>query len=83
MPDNEAPTTTALALGAGVAAAEQGGAVMPASTLPAELGTGSGEMVVHYHLPVQIEVRAAPEPVDPDALARHALLGLARGLANT
>jgi hypothetical protein len=55
----------------------------PGAVVLAEADTPPDATVVHYHLPVEIEVRAAPAPVDPDALAKQALLGLARGLANT
>ena len=79
----EGATPAALSLGAGVATAEQGAAVLPAAAPPQEVGGDHGAAVVHYHLPVEIEVRAAPAPIDPDALAKQALLGLARGLANT
>lgn len=74
-PEQAAPSV--LTLGAGLAAAE------PGETGPAAPSAGAAAAVVHYHLPVEIEVRAVAEPVDVDAVARQALLGLARGLANT
>jgi hypothetical protein len=39
--------------------------------------------LVHFHFPVEIEVRGAPEPVNPELIAERALLGLARGIANS
>ena len=42
-----------------------------------------GPTEVHYHLPVEIEVRVAPEPVDPQAIAELALDAVAREIANT
>ena len=70
--------------------AAPGALVLPAPSTPAEAGAAAPvpgavpeATVVHYHLPVEIEVRAAAAPVDPDAVAKEALLGLARGLANT
>jgi hypothetical protein len=74
--DSESAQPAALVLGTEPAPAEPGSG-------PPPLG-GAGEApVVHYHLPVEIEVHGAPEPVDPDALVKQVLLGLARGLANT
>lgn len=40
-----------------------------------EIGT-----IVHYHFPVEIEVRAAPETIDPNEAARLALQWLTDGL---
>ena len=39
-----------------------------------------GLTVVHYHFPVEIEVRATPEAPDPVAAARLALRWLTEGL---
>jgi hypothetical protein len=41
---------------------------------------GTGGAVVHYHFPVEIEVRAAPEAADPTDAARLALRWLTDGL---
>jgi hypothetical protein len=40
-----------------------------------EIGT-----IVHYHFPVEIEVRAAPETADPSEAARLAMQWLTDGL---
>jgi hypothetical protein len=42
--------------------------------------TDMGAPVVHYHFPVEIEVRAAPEAADPRAAAQLALRWLTQGL---
>lgn len=76
MPEPEPAQLDALVLATGAPPAEPGAAAPPPGTLPEAT-------VVHYHLPVEIEVRTATVPADPDAVAKQALLGLARGLANT
>jgi 5,10-methenyltetrahydromethanopterin hydrogenase len=38
------------------------------------------QAVVHYHFPVEIEVRAAPDTTDPHEAARLALQWLTEGL---
>jgi hypothetical protein len=47
---------------------------------PAGISAAPGETVVHYHFPVEIEVRGAPEAPDPEAAARLALRWLTEGL---
>jgi hypothetical protein len=76
MPEQEPVGPGAMVLGTAVTPAEPGAGPPPPGALPEAT-------VIHYHLPVEIEVRVAPAAVDPDALAKQALLGLARGLANT
>jgi hypothetical protein len=76
MAEPEPAAAGALVLGAGITPAEPGASLGPPGAIPEAA-------VVHVYLPIEIEVRAAEAPVDPDAVAKQALLGLARGLANT
>ncbi len=48
----------------------------------AEEGTEGSQTVVHYHFPVEIEVRAAPEPIDPEAIEEQVLARLAQSLTS-
>jgi hypothetical protein len=63
--------------GAPAAAVRTVGEPLPAATGTPEEAAGT---VVHYHFPVEIEVRAAPEAADPETAARLALQWLAQGL---
>jgi hypothetical protein len=76
MPEQEPAQPGALVVTTGAAPAEPGAVPLATGGLPEAT-------VVHYHLPVEIEVRAAPAAIDADAVAKKALLGLTRGLANT
>lgn len=64
----------------GIALVHEGELVLPAagSEAQAERVIADAEAVIHYYFPVEIEVRAAPDPIDPDQLADMALLRLAR-----
>lgn len=52
-----------------------------------EADSGSGgegeENPVHYYFPVEIEVRAAPEPIDPQEIVARALDRVAQRLENS
>jgi hypothetical protein len=50
---------------------------LPYSTITRE---GAGGTILHYHFPVEIEVRAAPRTAEPEAAARLALRWLTEGL---
>lgn len=68
----------------GIALVHEGELILPAegSEAQAELVAGDARSVVHYHFPVEIEVRAAPDPVDPEEIIRRTLLRLTQGLEN-
>lgn len=44
------------------------------------LEAGDPEGEVHYHFPVEVEVRALPEAMDPDEIVERALERLTRAL---
>jgi hypothetical protein len=52
---------------------------LPEPLVTSEPGA-EGETVVHYHFPVEIEVRAGTTAPDPEATAMLALRRLAEGL---
>jgi hypothetical protein len=52
----------------------------PEPVVTTEPAGPDGETLVHYHFPVEIEVRAAPPAPDPAEAARLALRWLAEGL---
>jgi hypothetical protein len=53
---------------------------LPEPLVTSEPGGAEGEAVVHYHFPVEIEVRAGTAAPDPEAAAMLALRRLAEGL---
>ena len=66
----------------GIALVHEGELVLPAagSEAQAERVAEDARSVIHYHFPVEIEVRAAPDPVDAEAIIEAALRRLASGL---
>ncbi len=66
----------------GIALVHEGELVLPAagSEAQAEQVAGDARSVIHYYFPVEIEVRAAPDPLDPEAIVQETLRRLARGL---
>ena len=69
----------------GIALVHEGELVLPAagSEAQAERVLADGRTVVNYYFPVEIEVRAAPEPVDPARAIELALRRVAHGLENS
>ena len=65
----------------GIALVPDTGQPLPA-TIDGEEDLGP-DGVVHYHFPVEIEVRAAPEPVDLEWVVGEALRRLAVRLENS
>jgi hypothetical protein len=64
----------------------RGGEAPPPAPIEAEEPSeeaGSEETAVHYYFPVEVEVRAAPEPIDPDDVVALALYRLASRLENS
>jgi hypothetical protein len=63
----------------------EGELVLPAagSEAEAERVVQDAQAVIQYHFPVEIEVRGAPEGMDPDEIVALTLRRLARGLENT
>lgn len=66
----------------GIALVHAGELVLPAagSAAQADRVVEDSRSVIHYHFPVEIEVRAAPDPVDPERVAELALARLAQSL---
>ena len=66
----------------GIALVHRGELVLPAagSEAQAETVADDSRAVIHYHFPVEIEVRAAPDPVHPDVIVDRTLRRLARGI---
>ncbi len=66
----------------GIALVHEGELVLPAagSEAQAERVASDAQAVIHYHFPVEIEVRASPEAVDPEALVAAVLDRFTRGL---
>jgi hypothetical protein len=66
----------------GIALVHEGELIVPAAGSEAflEQVTADQATVVQYHVPVEIEVRAAGEPVDPDDVVAMALDSLTAGL---
>jgi hypothetical protein len=66
----------------GIALVHAGELVLPAagSEAQAERVYEDAQTVIHYYFPVEIEVRAAPDPLDPETIVRATLQRLAQGL---
>lgn len=69
----------------GIALVHKGELILPAagSEAQAERVSEDARSVIHYHFPVEIEVRAAPDPIDPEEIVQQALHRLAQGLEST
>lgn len=65
----------------GIALVHEGELVLPAagSEAQAEQVIGDSQTVIHYHFPVEIEVRAAPDPIDPKQIADNVINRLTQG----
>ena len=68
----------------GLALVHEGELILPAagSEAAAEIVAQDDRSVVHYHFPVEIEVRASAAEVDPEAIADLALRNLVQALRN-
>lgn len=66
----------------GIALVHEGELVLPAagSEAQSEVVLADARSVIHYHFPVEIEVRAPAEGPDPDELFEEMLDRLARAL---
>ena len=80
-PDRE-HTGAKRVLETGIALVHKGELVLPAagSEAQAELAAGDASAAIHYHFPVEIEVRGAAETVDMSEIARYVYERLARRL---
>ncbi len=65
-----------------IALVHRGELILPAagSEAQAERVADDSRSIIHYHFPVEIEVKAAPEAVHPDAIVERTLRRLARGI---
>jgi hypothetical protein len=79
---NGADGGPALVTETGIALVEAGELVVPAAgdAAQAERVVDDGRMSIQYYFPVEIEVRAAPEPVPAQEIVDLALDALASGL---
>ncbi|ESA32888.1 hypothetical protein N836_24175 [Leptolyngbya sp. Heron Island J] len=68
----------------GIALVHEGELVLPAagSEAQAEQVMEDARAVIHYHFPVEIEVRAAPEPIDPEAIINETLRRLSNACSS-
>ena len=68
----------------GIALVHEGELVLPAggSEAEAEQVAADDRSVINYYFPVEIEVRGAAEPPDPDRLIRAALRTFASSIDN-
>jgi hypothetical protein len=66
----------------GIALVHEGELILPAAGSEAQASqvTEDAQSVIHYHFPVEIEVRAAPEFVDIDEIVQATLSHLAQSL---
>lgn len=66
----------------GIALVHEGELVLPAAGSEAQATqvTEDAQSVIHYYFPVEIEVRAAPEPMDTDEIVQATLNHLAQSL---
>jgi hypothetical protein len=66
----------------GIALVHAGEVILPApgSEAEGEQLLEDSRTVVQYYFPVEIEVRAAPDPIDPDELVDRALRALSSAL---
>lgn len=68
----------------GLAVVHAGELILPAagSEAQAERVADDSRTVVHYHFPVEVEVRAAPDPPDPEELLVAIADRMTTGLEN-
>jgi hypothetical protein len=66
----------------GIALVHEGEVILPAagSEAQAERAIADSRAVIHYHFPVEIEVRSAPDAIDPEDVIRLALQRLTAGM---
>jgi hypothetical protein len=66
----------------GLAVVHEGELILPAAGSEAEVEQVSGDAraTIHYYFPVEIEVRAAPDPPDAEEIIQETLRRLERGL---
>ncbi len=80
--DQSAGGQAARVLRTGIALVHKGELVLPAagSEAQAEQVIEDSQTVVHYYFPVEIEVRAAPDSIDPEEIARETLRRFVQGM---
>ena len=66
----------------GIALVHEGELILPAagSEAQADRVGDDAQSIIHYHFPGEIEVRATPDPIDPEEIIEQALLRFAQGL---
>ena len=69
----------------GIALVHEGELVLPAagSEAQSERVAEDANAVIHYHFPVEIEVRSAPNPIDLEEFIQKALARLAEELESS
>ncbi len=84
-PEDREETGAKRILETGIALVHEGEVVLPAagSEAQAEFVADDARTVIHYHFPVEIEVRGEGGDVDMDAIARYVYERLSRRLRET
>ena len=84
-PGNREETGAKRVLETGIALVHEGELVLPAagSEAQAEVVADDARAVIHYHFPVEIEIRAGEEPADIEKIARYVYERLIRRLKET
>jgi hypothetical protein len=82
--EEDVTTRAARVTRTGIALVHKGELILPAagSEAEGELVADDARAVVHYYFPVEIEVRAAPDPIDPEEIIERTLARFARYLEN-
>ena len=81
-PEGREQTGAKRVLETGIALVHEGELVLPAAGSEAQAGlvADDARAVIHYHFPVEIEVRAGGEPVDANEIATLVFERLSRRL---
>lgn len=82
MAEENAKSRAARVTRTGIALVHEGEIILPAagSEAEAERVAEDARASVHYYFPVEIEVRAAPDPLDPEEIIERTLRRLAQSL---
>jgi hypothetical protein len=82
---NGSVSRAARVLRTGIALVHKGELILPAagSEAQAERVIDDARQEIHYHFPVEVEVRAAPEGLDVEDIIAQTLSRLSHGLENS
>jgi hypothetical protein len=76
-------TDARLVLKTGIALLHKGDRIWAEPEAQAQFAVAGAETTIHYHFPVEIEVRGGGEPMDIDAIAGYVYERLAKRLKET